>query len=669
MLLLFSYFSLSQENCVQATYIWIDGTGKFLRSKTKTLSFELKSLQDLPMWNFDGSSTGLAQDSDSDVYLEPIALYPDPFRRQPNELVFCKTLSSNNEPTDMLTIKSTVGHLFRNSFVVKQAANFSGAGLTSELFMKKPQNEPVLTYKKGSEERKALDKALAELSTKVTDVPLRIGNEKITNKMERKQVMPSDHGTTIARFTHATREQILQAIETAIIARQKWETKSIRERADILLHAADLTSGKYRMLLNAATMLGQGKTIVQAEIDSACELSDFFRFNSKFALDLEHYRPISLPTVTNTMILRGLEGFTAAIAPFNFTAIGGNLPTAPTLMGNVTLWKPSDTAVLSNYFVYQALEEAGMPPGVISFLPSDGPMFGDTITASAHLAAINFTGSVPTFKYLWKKVAENLDKYVSFPKLVGECGGKNFHFIHPSADIESVVAGTVRSAFEYQGQKCSACSRVFIPESLWPTIKEKLTAVKKQIKVGDVRDGSVFMSAVIDANAFDRIVSYIEYARKGNDGAEIIFGGSCDNAKGYYIQPTLVRVNNWKSKLLTEEIFGPVLTAYVYPDSDALKVVSQLKNATAFGLTGAVFAQNKEFLYKARDVLRDAVGNMYLNDKSTGSVVGQQPFGGARMSGTNDKAGGPHYALRWSSPLVIKETHVPTTEWKYPSMD
>ncbi|VDM38655.1 unnamed protein product [Toxocara canis] len=558
-------------------------------------------------------------------------------------------------------------------YLLKAELFRSGAGLTSEQFMKKPQNEPVLAYKKGSVEREALEKAIVELSNKVTEIPLRIGSEKITNTLEMTQVMPFDHNTAVARFTYATAEQIVHAIRTALRARQKWEAKSIKERADILLHAADLTSGKYRMLLNAATMLGQGKTIVQAEIDSACELTDFFRFNSKFALDLEHYKPISSTTITNSMIFRGLEGFVAAIAPFNFTAIGGNLPTAPTLMGNVVLWKPSDTAVLSNYLVYEVLEEAGMPPGVISFLPSDGPVFGDTITASRHLAAINFTGSVPTFKYLWRKVAENLDNYISFPKLrwsvISECGGKNFHFIHPSAHVESVVLGTIRAAFEYQGQKCSACSRIFIPNSLWPTIREKLTDIKKQIKVGDVRDASVFMSAVIDAKAFERIVSYIEYARKGIDCAEIIFGGSYDDSKGYYVQPTFIRVDNWNSKLLTEEIFGPILTAYVYPDVDAMKVVSQLKDATPYGLTGAIFAQDKQFLQEARNVLRDAVGNMYLNDKSTGSIVGQQPFGGARMSGTNDKAGGPHYTLRWSSPLVIKEAHVPATEWRYPSMD
>ncbi|VDK83185.1 unnamed protein product [Onchocerca ochengi] len=535
---------------------------------------------------------------------------------------------------------------------LRQASTFSGSGLTSERFMRNPENEPVLTYRKGSAERIALEKAMSDIAGTITDVPL-----------------PSDHQKIIARFAHATTEQIKEAIRIGLSAKHSWERKSLRERADIFLHAADLCAGKYRMKLNAATMLGQGKNIVQAEIDSACELVDFLRFNAKFALELEKYQPISPKNVTNTMALRSLEGFVAAIAPFNFTAIGGNLATAPAMMGNAVLWKPSCTAILSNYFIYEALEEAGLPAGIISFLPSEGPVFGNAITSSSYLSAINFTGSVPTFKYLWRKVAENLDTYISFPKLIGECGGKNFHFIHPSADLDTVAPCTIRAAYEYQGQKCSACSRIFVPESLWPALQTKLQTIQKEIKVGDVRDGSIFMTAVIDAKAFKSIRSYIDYAKTGADGAKIIFGGTYDDSKGYFIQPTLVQVDKWDSKLLKEEIFGPVLTAYVYKDSEALEIVKKLKDSTVFGLTGAVFSEDREFLYNSRDILRDAVGNMYLNDKSTGSVVGQQPFGGARMSGTNDKAGGPHYVLRWVSPLCIKETSVPQTEWRYPSMD
>ncbi|XGW11551.1 hypothetical protein V3C99_012772 [Haemonchus contortus] len=548
-------------------------------------------------------------------------------------------------------------------------ASSTYSGLTSEQFMRKATNEPILEYKKGSKERQELEMELERMSQTPTDVPIRIGDKKIHNEAIRNQVMPSDHKTTVARYSYANADQILEAINVALEARIPWERKPLKERADILLHAADLAGGKYRMKLNAATMLGQGKSIVQAEIDSACELIDFFRFNSKFALDLEKYEPISTGISTNKMLYRGLEGFVAAIAPFNFTAIGGNLSSAPALMGNVVLWKPSDTAVLSNYIIYELLEEAGIPPGVISFLPSDGPDFGEMITTSKHLSAINFTGSVPTFKTIWRNVAKNLDTYVTFPKLIGECGGKNFHFVHPSANADVVAAGTARSAWEYGGQKCSACSRIYVPKSRWEEIFKKISDIHKQIKLGDVRDGSIFFSAVIDERSFKNIKGYIDHARSGAFGAEILLGGNCDDSKGYFIDATLIKVANVKSELIREEIFGPILTAYVYEDNEVDALLRSIKDHTPFGLTGAVFSEDKDFLYHARDVLRDAVGNMYLNDKSTGSVVGQQPFGGARMSGTNDKAGGPHYGLRWTSPLTIKETSVPLTEWRYPSMD
>ncbi|GMR37540.1 hypothetical protein PMAYCL1PPCAC_07735 [Pristionchus mayeri] len=547
--------------------------------------------------------------------------------------------------------------------------SFSGSGLTSEQFMRKMQNEPILEYKKGSAERVALDSELKRMAATVHEVPLRIGDKKIKNKLERTQVMPSDHKHVLAKYTYATKEQINEAIEVALIARQKWERVPLKKRADILLHAADLCGGKYRMQLNASTMLGQGKNIIQAEIDAACELIDFFRFNAKFALDLKHYEPISTDVSTNKMMLRGMEGFVAAIAPFNFTAIGGNLASAPALMGNVSLWKPSNTAVLSNYIIYEILEEAGIPSGVLSFLPSDGPVFGDAICASPHLAAVNFTGSVATFKSIWRNVANNLDKYVTFPKLIGECGGKNFHFVHPSAHLDSVATGTVRSAWEYSGQKCSACSRMYVPASIWSQLKEKMAAIHNEIKLGDVRDGSIFLSAVIDGTSFNRCKSYLEHAKSGKDGAEIVLGGECDDKKGYFVQPTLITVKDPKSKLMTEEIFGPIITVYVYEDSKVDEVLNSVKDATPFGLTGAVFSQDLKFIEKAREVLRDAVGNLYLNDKSTGSIVGQQPFGGARMSGTNDKAGGPHYGIKWLSCQTVKETKGPLTGWRYPSMD
>ncbi|EYB91784.1 hypothetical protein Y032_0202g1788 [Ancylostoma ceylanicum] len=558
---------------------------------------------------------------------------------------------------------------------LRRASTYSG--FNSEQFMRQAANEPVLEYRKGSKERVDLEKELDALSKNPTVVPVRIGTKNITGKLDRKQVMPSDHQTVIAKYTFATADDIREAIEVGLEARIPWEKKSLRERADILLHAADLAGGKYRMKLNAATMLGQGKSIVQAEIDSACELIDFFRFNSKFALDLEKYEPISTKISTNKLIYRGMEGFVAAVAPFNFTAIGGNLASAPALMGNVVMWKPSNTAVLSNYFVHKLLEEAGIPQGVLSFLPSSGPVFGNVITESKYFSAVNFTGSVPTFKTLWQNVANNLDKYITFPKLIGECGGKNFHFVHPSANADMVAAGTVRSAWEYGGQKCSACSRLYVPKSRWDEIFQKIKEIHKQVKLGDVRDGSIFFSAVIDKASYDNIKSYIDYAKTGADGAKILLGGNCDDSKGYFIDATLITVTDTSSKLIHEEIFGPILTVYVYEDSKIEEVLASVKDHTPFGLTGAIFSEDKKFLYQfylsnnlsARDVLRDAVGNMYLNDKSTGSVVGQQPFGGARMSGTNDKAGGPHYGIRWTSPLTIKETSVPLTEWRYPSMD
>uniref|UniRef100_A0A914VMQ6 Multifunctional fusion protein n=1 Tax=Plectus sambesii TaxID=2011161 RepID=A0A914VMQ6_9BILA len=549
---------------------------------------------------------------------------------------------------------------------VSATRNFSG--LTSADFMKKPTNEPILEYKKGSKERTALEEAIKKYSSKETVVPLRIGKEKINGKLDKRQPMPFDHKRTLAKFSYATKDQIKSAIEATKAAREDWEKKPLKERADIILHAADLCATKYRMALNATTMLGQAKNIIQAEIDAACELIDFLRFNAFFALQHEKYQPISTKISTNKMIFRGLEGFVAAIAPFNFTAIGGNLASAPALMGNTVLWKPSDTAVLSNYIIFEILEEAGIPPGVLNFLPSDGPVFGDTVTADPSLGAINFTGSVPTFKYLWRKVAENLDNYESFPRLVGECGGKNFHFVHKSADLDSVAAGTIRSAYEYQGQKCSAVSRMYVPESVWPKLREKIESIRKNIKMGDATDGSVFMSSVIDKKAFDRVKGYVEMAKNSSD-FEVVAGGKCDDSKGYFVEPTIIQSKRPDSKLMTEEIFGPVLTVYSYPDKDTEKTLNSVKDATPYGLTGAVFSNDKEFLYKARDTLKDAVGNLYLNDKSTGSIVGQQPFGGSRMSGTNDKAGSPYYVLKWTSPQTIKETSVPLHEWRYPSMD
>lgn len=533
----------------------------------------------------------------------------------------------------------------------------------------KVENEAILQYKKGSKELKELQSAIRELESKSHDVPIIVNGQEIRSGTKVNQVSPFDHRKTVASFYHADHETIIKAIASSQKARSEWDAVRMEERIKMFLRAGDLVSGKYRMKLNAATILGQGKTVVQAEIDAAAELADFFRFNAMYASELMKFQPLSPePKVSkNTFRYRSLEGFVASISPFNFTAIGGNLASAPTMMGNVVLWKPSDTAILSNYLIYKLMEEAGFPPGVINFIPADGPVFGEAITSSHFLSGINFTGSVPTFKHLWKATANNLNTYHSFPRLVGECGGKNFHLIHKSADVATVVACTIRSAFEYSGQKCSACSRIYVPSSLWPQVREGLIETHKTLKLGSPLESDTFLSAVIDAKAFVRISSYIQHAKNSPD-VEVIAGGVCDNKVGYYVQPTIVRVKDPKDKLMREEIFGPVLTVYVYEDKDMNQVLDLVSTSTNYALTGAIFAQDQEFLKTATERLKYAAGNFYVNDKSTGSVVGQQPFGGSRMSGTNDKAGGPHYLLRWASPQNVKETFVPQTDVTYPCM-
>ncbi|KAG8430157.1 hypothetical protein GDO86_018366 [Hymenochirus boettgeri] len=460
--------------------------------------------------------------------------------------------------------------------------------------------------------------ALLDLQDKTEEIPCVVGGEDVWTEDVRYQVSAL----------------LNKAINASLGVRKEWDLKPVQDRAQIFFKAADLLSGPRRSEILAKTMIGQGKTVIQAEIDAAAELIDFFRFNAKYALELQHQQPISTSVSTNTMSYRGLEGFIAAVSPFNFTAIGGNLAGAPALMGNVVLWKPSDTAVLSSYAVYQVLREAGLPPNVIQFVPADGPVFGDTVTSSPHLCGINFTGSVPTFRRLWKQVAQNLDVYRTFPRLAGECGGKNFHFVHGSADAESAVNGVIRSAFEYSGQKCSACSRLYVPDSLWPQIKGRLLEEHGKITAGNpAEDFSSFLSAVIDEKSFRRIKSWIDHVMMSPD-LSILAGGKCDDSVGYFVEPTIIETKNPKEKIMTE-----------------VKVL-----------------KGKNVIKEATDILRNAAGNFYVNDKSTGAVVAQQPFGGSRASGTNDKPGGPHYILRWTSPQVIKETHVPLNEWKYPYM-
>lgn len=531
------------------------------------------------------------------------------------------------------------------------------------------KNEPVLSYLPGSQERRDIEAALKKVASTCEEVPIIIGGQEYRTKDVRHQVMPHNHQHKIAQFYYATPELVRKAIDTAVEAQRSWDLVPLKEKIAIWMRAADMMATKYRQTLNATTMLGQAKTVIQAEIDSAAELIDFIRLNAYFAKEVSKYQPISPDpnTTLNTLRYRGLDGFVAAVSPFNFTAIGGNLAYTPALMGCSTLWKPSDTALLSNYTIYKIMTEAGVPPGVVNFIPADGPVFGDNITCSPHLAGINFTGSVPTFNRLWTQVGQNINSYKTYPRLIGECGGKNFHFIHPSAEVETVVPQTIRSAFEFCGQKCSACSRMYAPASLWNKIKDGLLANRNELKLGDVTEFDTFMSAVIDEKAFNRIEGYIQHA-KSSPNLEVIGGGKCDKSKGFYIEPTIVVTKDPKDKIMTEEIFGPVLTVYVYPDKDVESALSLVESSTPYALTGAVFAKDMNFQKHALNKLRNASGNYYINDKSTGSVVGQQPFGGSRMSGTNDKAGGPHYVLRWASPQAIKETFVPLKEWAYPYM-
>ena len=530
------------------------------------------------------------------------------------------------------------------------------------------RNEPILTYLTGSAERIQLQKELDQLTSQITDVPICIGNERFHTEIRRQQVYPFDHGQALASYSWATPDLLQKAVRTALEVKPDWERVPWSDKIAIFLRAADLVAGPYRQKLNAATMLGQGKTIVQAEIDAACELADFFRFNAHFLTQLLEYQPISPdPTVRNTFRYRPLDGFVASISPFNFTAIGGNLASAPTLMGNSVVWKPSDSSILSNFIIYELLLEAGIPTGVINFVPAQGIVFGDTIGTQPSLSGINFTGSVATFKHLWKQVANNLDLYDNFPRLVGECGGKNFHFIHPSAELDTVVACTIRSAFEYSGQKCSACSRAYVPESLWPRLKERLVERTKELKLGSPLEADSFLSAVITQVSFDRVASRLEYANKSN-AHEVVVGGGADKRVGYYIEPTIIRVDDPMDRLMTEELFAPVLSVYVYKDNKVNQTLELLLNSTKYALTGSIFGRDPQFLQQATWTLRSSAGNFYVNDKSTGSVVGQQPFGGSRLSGTNDKAGGPHYLLRFASPQNVKETFTAQHDIKYPYM-
>jgi 1-pyrroline-5-carboxylate dehydrogenase len=501
------------------------------------------------------------------------------------------------------------------------------------------------------------------------EIPCFIGGDAVQTGDIKNQVAPYDHQRVVARYHSADESTVKLAIYTALAARNDWEKAPFELRASVLLKAADLMSTKYRYKLLAASMVGTAKTATQAEYDATCELIDFYRFAVKKAEEIHNDQQIlHYKGIWNRSVYRGLEGFIAAVSPFNFTAIGGNLAGIPALMGNVVLWKHATSALLPAWVVFKILREAGLPDGVINFLPSSGPVFGKAVTSSPHLAGITFTGSGDTFKYLWKEVGKNVDIYRSFPRLVGECGGKNYHFIHPSADIATVVNGAIQSGFEYGGQKCSALSRMYVPESLWPEIRDRLIEEIKVIKVGSPEEPPTFYSAVIDQNSFNNIKDYIEYA-KSNSDLKIIAGGQYDDSVGYYVYPTLVESKNPKSKLMVEEIFGPIVTVFVYPDSQLDETLKLVDETSPFGLTGSIYAQDSYFVHHAMSVLRHSAGNMYINDKSTGSVVGQQPFGGSRMSGTNDKTGTQYLLQKFVSPLAIKEQYLPLTRWSYPSME
>jgi len=532
---------------------------------------------------------------------------------------------------------------------------------------KLPKNEPIFTYAPGSSERAALKIELDRQKTVELEIPLIIGGKEVKTGKLGKVVMPHDHGHVLATYHMVSEQEVNMAIAAAMKAKEIWSNMPWEERAKIALKAADLLAQKYRFVINAATMLGQSKNPYQAEIDSACEVIDFLRFNVYFANQIYKEQPVSVDGVINKTEYRPLEGFVFTVSPFNFTAIASNLNMSPVMMGNTTVWKPATTSILSNYYLMKILQEAGLPDGVINFLPGQGAVIGKEVFAHRDLAGIHFTGSTNTFNHFWRLLAENLPKYKNYPKIVGETGGKDFIVAHPSANADEVSVGIVRGAFEYQGQKCSAASRAYIPDSLWPTVKANIGGMLAGIKTGDVCDFSNFVNAVIDEPAFDSIMSYIEKARNSKD-AEIVFGGKGDKSQGYFIEPTVIKTSDPHFITMEEEIFGPVLTLFVYAD-DAFDETLELVDSTSpYGLTGAIFATERMAIISACEKLRYAAGNFYINDKPTGAVVGQQPFGGARGSGTNDKAGGSINLLRWVNPRTIKETLVPATNFKYPFM-
>ena len=528
-----------------------------------------------------------------------------------------------------------------------------------------PKNEPVRAYAPGSPERASLKAELDRMAREQVEMPLIVGGQELRTGDTADAVMPHDHGHVLGSYYQGDAAAVAKAAKAAKAAERDWQATPWEHRAAVFLKAADLLAGPWRDRINAATMLGQSKNVFQAEIDAACELADFWRFNVHYMREIYGEQPESSPGCWNRIEQRGLEGFVFAVTPFNFTSIAGNLPTAPALMGTTSIWKPASSSVLSGYWIMKLLEEAGLPPGVVNFVPGSGRTIGDPAIAHPDFAGVHFTGSTAVFQGMWKAIGANIRNYKCYPRIVGETGGKDFVFAHASADLDELVAATVRGAFEYQGQKCSAASRMYVPRSLWGAFQDRLLAEIAEIRMGDPRDFSNFVNAVIDEGAFETISGYIAHVENAAD-AEVLCGGKRDKKQGFFIEPTVVKTSDPRSKTMVEEIFGPVLTVFVYDDAKLDETLELCDTASAYALTGAIFAQDRYAAVKMARRLEHTAGNFYINDKPTGAVVGQQPVGGGRASGTNDKAGSKLNLLRWCSARTIKETFVPPTDWRYP---
>ena len=531
-----------------------------------------------------------------------------------------------------------------------------------------PINEPVQPYLKGDKSRKDVEEQIKKFRSQTLDIPLIIGGKEIRTTKTQKAIEPHQHSKVLATVHQAGEKEVALAIETASRAKKDWENLAWEDRAAVFLKAADLLAGKYRPILNAATMLNQSKTCHQAEIDASCELIDFFRFNASYLKNIYSEQPISSPGTWNRMEYRPLEGFIFAITPFNFTSIAGNLPTAPALLGNTAIWKPSSTSLFSSYWVMKLLEEAGLPPGVVNFLPGPSSALANPILQHRDLGGVHFTGSTAVFRDIWRTIGSSIENYRSYPRIVGETGGKDFIFAHHDSDPKAVATALVRGAFEFQGQKCSAASRAYISKTLWADVEKEMQNQLSEIKMGDPTDYSNFLGAVIDEKSFDKLTGYIQRAQKSSE-CRISFGGKTDKTVGYFVQPTVIVTTNPTYETMRDELFGPVLTVYVYEEKDYEAALELCDNGSDYALTGAFFSRDRNVIAHASKILRNAAGNFYINDKPTGAVVGQQPFGGARASGTNDKAGSVLNLLRWTSPRAIKETFCPPTNYRYPFLD